>query len=269
MKIDDLLSMLKDDIGFEDITSSLLPDKRVKAKIVAKEDLYVSGTIFIKAFFEKFKVNFEICKKDGEFVKKGENIATLEGNVKTMLTLERTALNLLQRMSGITTATQRCVEIAGPKVKIAATRKTILRYYDKFAVVAGGGDPHRWRLDDMFLIKDNHIRILGITQAVRLAKKRYFSKKIEVEVGKLEEALEAAYADADIIMFDNMPPQKITENISMLRDKGFKKLKFEASGNINLQNLREYAKSGVDIISMGWLTHTARACDISMEINGD
>jgi len=260
---------LAEDVGYGDITTSLLPDRTVRARIFAKEDLVVAGVGAVSELLLDNGIGISVSRDDGEKVAAGEDIMLLEGSVRTILTLERTVLNILQRMSGIATTTSRCVEIAGPGVRVAATRKTILPYLDKMAVQAGGGDPHRWRLDDMFLIKDNHIKVLGIGEAVKRARASLFSKKIEVEAETLEEALEAADAGADIIMLDNMSPERIVEVIAAIRKKVRDAPLFEASGNITPENIREYANSGVDIISMGWLTHSVRASDISLEVCGD
>lgn len=268
MNIDFLRELLREDIGYGDITTSLLPDKKVEGRILVKENMTVSGTSAIRELFLEHGIKCETLINDGGNAQIGAVIMKVRGDVKEILTLERTALNILQRMSGIATITRKCVDVAGPRVKIAATRKTILPYLDKMAVIDGGGDPHRWKLDDMFLIKDNHIRVLSIREAVKKARKSLFSKKIEVEVEDTEQAIEASGAGADIIMLDNMSPKKMQDTIKTLREDGYKGL-FEASGNINPDNLGEYAKSGVDIISMGWLTHSVRSMDISLEIDGD
>jgi len=268
MNIGFLRELLREDVGYGDITTSLLPDKEVNGCVIAKEDMIVSGAIAIEQLFLEHSVKCERLINDGGDAKKGSIIMRLKGNVREVLTLERTALNILQRMSGIATITRQCVDVAGPNVKIAATRKTILPYLDKMAVIDGGGDPHRWRLDDMFLIKDNHIKVLGIGDAVRKARMSFFSKKIEVEVEGIEQAVEAARAGADIIMLDNMGPKMTRDSVKSMREDGYTGL-FEASGNIDPDNLREYAKSGVDIISMGWLTHSVRSMDISLDIDGD
>ncbi|MBN1786122.1 MAG: carboxylating nicotinate-nucleotide diphosphorylase [Candidatus Methanofastidiosa archaeon] len=269
MRIDFLRQLLRADIGYGDITSSLLPDRVVKGEILAKEDLVLSGTAQITPLLSEYGVECNAYFNDGDHVSSGLVIMALKGNVKTLLTLERTVLNILQRMSGIATVTAECVKAVGPSVRVAATRKTLLPYFDKMAVIDGGGDPHRWRLDDMFLIKDNHIELLGIRAAVDKARKMSFSKKIEVEVASMEQALEAAEAGADIIMLDNMRPSDIKATIKALKRAGHDKIMFEASGNITPLNLKEYASSGVNIVSMGWLTHSVRSVDISLEVHGD
>jgi nicotinate-nucleotide pyrophosphorylase (carboxylating) len=183
-------------------------------------------------------------------------------------------LNLLSRMSGIATTTRRLtekLEKAKAKAKIAATRKTApgLLYFDKKAVLVGGGDPHRLHLDDMVLIKDNHIAIIGsVEEAVKKAKANVsFSKKIEVEVTRVQDALKAAEAGADVIMLDNFSPKQIKEAVASLKKTGFLgKVLLEASGGITAENLLEYASTQVDLISMGELTHSVKALDISLEI---
>jgi nicotinate-nucleotide pyrophosphorylase (carboxylating) len=197
----------------------------------------------------------------------------ISGNAQTILSAERTMLNLLSRMSGIATATRRLAEKlrkANATAKIAATRKTApgLGYFDKKAVLIGGGDPHRLRLDDMILVKDNHIAIAGsVETAVKKAKAASFSKKIEVEVASATDALKAAEAGADIIMLDNFSPKQIREAVEALKKAGFfGKILVEVSGGITEQNLLEYASAQVDTISMGAITHSAKALDISLEV---
>jgi len=267
MNGDFLWELLAEDVGYGDITTSLLPEMDTRARMIAKQDLVLAGIEEIREFIIANGLDIELRYNDGEEIKKGSTILELHGNVKTMLTLERTILNIIQRMSGIATTTRRCVEMAAG-VRVAATRKTILPYLDKKAVIAGGGDPHRWRLDDMFLIKDNHIKVLGIGEAVRKARALSFTKKVEVEAESLEQAIEAAEAGADIVMLDNMSPGQIRDVIDAIKEMELERPLFEASGNITPENLKEYASSGVDIVSMGWLTHSVKAADISLEIIG-
>jgi nicotinate-nucleotide pyrophosphorylase (carboxylating) len=199
---------------------------------------------------------------------------TFSGDARTLLSFERTMLNLLSRMSGIATATRRLskkLEKAHLNTRIAATRKTApgLLYFDKKAASLGGGDPHRFHLDDMILIKDNHLALSeNIETAIKQTKqKASFTKKIEVEVTSIADALKAAKAGADIIMLDNFSPQRIKETIESLKKLGLlEKILTEASGGITEKNLVEYAQTQVNIISLGELTHSAKALDISMEI---
>jgi nicotinate-nucleotide pyrophosphorylase (carboxylating) len=198
----------------------------------------------------------------------------ITGDAQTILSAERTMLNLLSRMSGIATATRRLAEKlrkAKATAKIAATRKTALGlgYFDKKAVLIGGGDPHRMRLDDMILIKDNHVVIAGsVENAVKRAKQAAsFSKKIEVEVTSPTDALKAAEAGADIVMFDNFSPKQVREAVEALKKAGFfGKVLLEVSGGITEQSLLEYASAQVNVISMGALTHSVKALDVSLEI---
>jgi nicotinate-nucleotide pyrophosphorylase (carboxylating) len=211
---------------------------------------------------------------DGEQIKNGQILMKISGNAQTILSAERTILNLISRMSGIATTTRRLTEKlrkANATAKIAATRKTApgLLYFDKKAVLIGGGDPHRLRLDDMILVKDNHIAIAGsVESAVKRAKQNAaFSKKIEVEVTSGTDALKAAEAGADIIMLDNFSPKQIREAIKALKKAGFfGKILLEISGGITEQNLLEYASTQVNIISLGALTHSVQALDVSLEI---
>jgi len=265
MDIAPYIQMVRQDIGQLDITSELLPPQRATARIVAKEDGYVSGIGVASAIFSSFLLESHPRKSDGDSVSKGDVLIEIEGDIRTLLSVERTVLNILQRMCGITTAVKRCVDLA-PGVRIAATRKTLMPALDKMAVLAGGGDPHRWRLDDMYLIKDNHLAILGIAEAVHKAKATLFSKKVEIEVENLAHAREAAEAGADIILLDNMSPKDIAATIAALRGEGHERVLFEASGMITPETLPEYAKTGVDIVSMGALTHSVKALDISMDI---
>jgi nicotinate-nucleotide pyrophosphorylase (carboxylating) len=211
---------------------------------------------------------------DGDEIKNGKVILRISGDAQAILSAERTMLNLLSRMSGIATATRRLAEKlrkAKATAKIAATRKTApgLGYFDKKAVLIGGGDPHRLRLDDMILVKDNHIVIAGsVEDAVKRAKQNApFSKKIEIEVTSITDALKAAEAGADIIMLDNFSPKQIREAVEALKKAGFfGKILVEVSGGITEQNLLEYASAQVDTISMGAITHSAKALDISLEV---
>jgi nicotinate-nucleotide pyrophosphorylase (carboxylating) len=179
----------------------------------------------------------------------------------------------MARMSGISTLTRDCVLLAGGRVRIAATRKTTpgFRIFEKKAVFLGGGDTHRFNLSDAVLIKDNHIAILGLEECLRAAKERAsFTKKIEVEIENQEDMIKAAKAGADIIMFDNMNPEEISRGVQLLEQMGLRdRLLLEASGGITLDNLSEYAASGVDVISLGALTRNARWIDLSMEIQAE
>jgi nicotinate-nucleotide pyrophosphorylase (carboxylating) len=210
---------------------------------------------------------------DGDKVKNKQVLMILSGDAQTILCVERTLLNLLSRMSGIATKTSSLSEQlkkAKVKARIAATRKSApgLLYFDKKAVAIGGGDPHRLHLDDMLLIKDNHLVIVGSAEeAVKKAKANAsFSKKIEVEVTSQQDAIKAAEAGADIVMLDNFNPKQAKEAGEALRKAGYNNVLLEVSGGITAETLLEYASAQVDIISMGELTHSVKALDISLEI---
>ena len=271
-----LYEFLKEDLGQGDVTTSILiPDgTRVEAEIIAKESGVIAGIEEAKILLEGLGVKVEAKIKDGQKISSGKTIMKLEGDAKTILAAERTVLNLISRMSGIATQTNkiiRKVRAAGYRTIIACTRKTApgLEYFDKKAVWLGSGDPHRLHLDDMILIKDNHIAIIGnVKEAIKIARRKAsFSKKIEVEVSSINEAVEAAKAGADIIMLDNFTPKDIKKTIEKLQKKKLRKrVLIEASGKINEENILEFASSGVDIISLGSLTHSVKALDISLEI---
>ena len=218
--------------------------------------------------------SFQTKVEDGAEVSSGTVLAEISGKARDILSVERTALNILMRMSGIATLTRKLVKMireAGLDVRVAATRKTApgLRFFDKKAVMIGGGDPHRFRLDDAILIKDNHIRIAGgIKEAIRRARlATSFSKKIEVEAQTEEEALEAANLGADIIMLDNMTLDEAERTLKKLQDAGLRNsVLIEISGGISENNLLDYARLKPDVISLGFLTHSVKAVDISLEV---
>ena len=271
-----LIGFLKEDIGMGDITTeAIVPaETEVHAQIIVKEPAVISGLIESAIIFRILGAEFHPKVEEGAEATAGTVLAEIKGKGRVILSAERTVLNVLTRMSGIATMTRRLIKMireAGLNVRIAATRKTApgLRYFDKKAVMIGGGDPHRFRLDDALLIKDNHIRIAGgIKEAVRRARSSAsFSKKIEVEAQTKEEALEAAEAGADIIMLDNMTLNEAEETLKALEDAGFRdKVSVEISGGINEDNLLDYARLKPDVISLGSLTHSVRAVDISLEV---
>jgi nicotinate-nucleotide pyrophosphorylase (carboxylating) len=271
-----LRAMLAEDIGEGDITTSLIipPETVAEAEVISKEAGTVAGMEEAEILSESLGLTAKTHVKDGDKVKLGQILLKIEGNARTILVVERTLLNIISRMSGIATAAADMVERirkAGACTKIACTRKTApgLLYFDKKAVLLGGGDPHRFHLDDMVLIKDNHIAIAGsVEKAVKRAKGRAsFSKKIEVEVTSAEDILPAIHAGADVIMLDNFSPKKVEKAIALLRDKKLREhVLLEASGSITERNLLEFASKGVDIISIGMMTNSAKALDISLEI---
>jgi nicotinate-nucleotide pyrophosphorylase (carboxylating) len=273
-----LKQILAEDIGQGDVTTSVIVPSglTVEAAVIAKEAGIAAGIEEIVILAESLGLNVKTEVADGEEIRNGQVIMKISGNARTILSAERTMLNLLSRMSGIATTTRRLTEKlkrANSTAKIAATRKTApgLLYFDKKAVLIGGGDPHRLHLDDMILVKDNHITIAGsVESAVKKAKQNAsFSKKIEVEVTRVTDALKAAEAGADIIMLDNFSPKQIREAVGLLKKAGFfGKILLEVSGGITAENLLEYASTQANIISLGELTHSVRALDVSLEITG-
>lgn len=271
-----LKQMLAEDIGQGDVTSTLIVPKEcnVEAEIIAKERGVVSGIEEAEVLLESLGLKFEVLAKDGEEIEPKKVLMKIYGDARTILAVERTLLNVISRMSGIATTTRKLVEKirkAGCKTIIACTRKTApgLLYFDKKAVSVGGGDTHRLHMDDMVLIKDNHIKIAGgIEKAVGTAKeKASFSKKVEVEVSSVEEALAAAKSGADIIMLDNFSPDQIKRAIEKLKKAGFLgKVLLEASGGITAENILTYASTGVDVISLGEITDSPKALDLSLEV---
>ena len=216
-----------------------------------------------------FGLDAEQLYDDGEFVSMGSVFMIVQGRSRKILQAERLVLNFLARMSGISTLTRECV-LRANGVKVAATRKTTpgFRIYEKRAVFLGGGDPHRFNLSDSVLIKDNHMKLMGLEECVRAARRQAsFTKKIEVEVEDLSTMRRAADLGVDIIMFDNMPPSEIKRGVEILKQNGQRNhVILEASGNITIDNLEEYAGSGIDVISLGMLTRNARWIDLSLEI---
>jgi nicotinate-nucleotide pyrophosphorylase (carboxylating) len=271
-----LTQLLADDIGQGDVTTAALvpANLTVEAEVIAKEAGTAAGVEEATVLAESLGLSVKGLVEDGKQVKKEQVILKISGDARTILSCERTMLNLLSRMSGIATTTRQLTEKlkkARSKTRITATRKTALglSYFDKKAVVTGGGDPHRLHLDDMVLIKDNHLVVAGsVEAAVKTAKQNVsFSKKIEVEVTRTADALKAAKAGADVVMLDNFSPKQIKDTLEALRKAGFLgKVLLEASGRITEENLLEYAATQVDIISLGALTHSVKALDISLEI---
>jgi len=270
-----LKQILAEDVGKGDVTSEAVVPAglTVEAVILAREAGIVAGIEEAAIFMESLGLSVEAKVADGDEIRSGNVILKISGNARAILSAERTILNLLSRMSGVATETRKLTEKlrkANLTAKVAATRKTApgLLYFDKKAVLVGGGDPHRLRLDDMILLKDNHVAIAGsVENAVKKAKAASVSRKIEAEVTSAAEALKAAEAGADIIMLDNFPPKQVREAVEVLKKAGFfGKVLLEVSGRITEQNLLEYASEQVDFISMGALTHSVKALDISLEV---
>lgn len=262
---------LAEDIGTEDATTnSTIPEKAsARAIILCKEDGILAGIPVANETFRQVDHNSQITfdYSDGDRIKKGKRIAELSGSARGILTAERTALNFLQRLSGIATITAQFRDaVKGTKAKITDTRKTTpgLRVLEKYAVRCGGGINHRMGLYDMILIKDNHIAACGsITNAVKAAKETQRGLKIEVECKSIKDVKEViGLSDIDRVMFDNMSVDNIEQAVKIVNSR----IETEASGGVNLKTVREIALAGVDYISVGYITHSARALDISLEI---
>ena len=272
-----LKNIISNDLGFEDITTRALIPKgmQVNGKIISNEEGTVAGVYLASEIFTEFGVETKIMKNDGENVQEGQIIMEISGDPHDILSLERTVLNLMMRMSGIATLTAKMVKMvkkANPNVILAGTRKTTpgLQFFEKDAIRAGGGDTHRYRLDDGILIKDNHLALVGdVAEAVSRARKyASFTKKIEIEVETIEETLQAAKAGADIIMLDNMSPDEVKNVLSVLdKENLHNNILIEVSGGINSENIVPFAKTGVDVISTGYMTHSARSLDLSLELD--
>ena len=271
--IDDIIkTALAEDISYMDVTTDNLLDDthRSEAYYVAKDDGVLCGIDIAKRVFEIVggDVEFTVKINDGEQVKNGDIIAGMSGSTRTLLKGERTALNILQHMSGIATATFKCTELVkGTNAMVTDTRKTLpgLRPLQKYAVTVGGGKNHRYNLSDGAMLKDNHLDAYGgITPAVtELRKKIGHMVKIEVEVRNLEELAEALECRAEVIMLDNMSCEDMKKAVEITNGRAL----LEASGNVTSANIREVAETGVDIISLGALTHSVKCFDISMKIN--
>ncbi len=267
-----LVAFLEEDIGSGDITSeSIVPaDLFAEAFIVCK-----SKSAVVSGLFEAAMI-FDICNcivknlvRDGHRVRKGTHVMEISGLARNILKAERTALNLLMRMSGIATETRLLATLAG-RTQVLATRKTApgMRYFDKKAVVTGGGGAHRMRLDDMVLIKDNHIVIGGSPkECISKARMHAGGMKVECEAKNTKEAVEAIMAGANIVMLDNFSPKQVQKTIHILSQMGLrKKCKIEISGGVNQKNISQFAKARPDYISLGHITHSSAAIDFSLEI---
>ena len=267
----ELLRFLAEDIGKEDISSKLLPRKKINAKIISRQNGVIAGVKFAQDIFVLKGNKVTIIKKDASKIKTGQTILEITGPVYSILSCERTALNLLSRMCGIATQTSNLVEKirkVNPRTKLYATRKTApgLRFFDKEAVNIGGGEKHRMSLDKLVMLKDNHLAVSGsLSRLISKARKKY--KIIEVEVENQEDALLAAVSGATIIMLDNFSTKEISKTIKNLKKaKLRKRVKLEASGGINSKNIQSYAKSGVDMISVGEITNSVSGIDLTLEV---
>ena len=269
-----LLNALEEDLGNGDITTlSVIPaDKKAHGRYIAKESGILCGIGVAKRVYELLDdaVVFTAHNKDGDYVKKGTIIAEVDGPAVTLLSGERIGLNLMQRLSGIATRTAEAVKaVEGTNAKVTDTRKTTpgIRVLEKYAVRVGGGSNHRFNLADGILIKDNHIAAAGsITKAVEMARKNaHHMIKIEVEIETFEQLYEALEARADIIMLDNMNEEDMTKAVEIINGRAIS----EASGNMGERDLAKVAKTGVDLISIGALTHSVHSMDISLKFNLD
>jgi len=265
-----ILIALKEDKAYNDITTNLTVPKNIcaKATMITKDSGIIAGLDIAKTAFKLMdkKIVFKKLVEEGDFVKKGTFIAEITGSARAIISGERVALNFLQRLSGIATMTNKFVKIA-KKTKIRDTRKTTpnLRDLEKYAVLVGGGTLHRRDLADAVLIKENHIAMAGsIRNAVAYAKQA--NKLVEVEVTNFNEFIEALKENVDVVLLDNMTPKQIKEAIKIRKNLRKENIKLEASGGINLTNLEKYAKTKVDYIATGALTHSVKALDISLEV---
>lgn len=268
---DEFIKMaLEEDINSEDVTTnSVMPHyKKGQVELICKEDGIVAGLQVFQRVFQlldpKTEVVFDV--QDGESVQKGQHMATVVGDIRVLLSGERTALNYLQRMSGIATYTNKVAKLLeGTKTTLLDTRKTTpcMRIFEKYAVTVGGGSNHRYNLSDGVLLKDNHIDAAGSVKAAVWAAKAYapFVRKIEVETESLEQVQEALEAGADIIMLDNMTPDMMAEAVKLIDGRA----KTECSGNITKENIEKITAIGVDYVSSGALTHSAPILDISLK----
>lgn len=261
---------LEEDIGSGDLTTSLLvPEEDIsKARFIAKSAFVLAGIPFAREVFRMLNpsVEWTSFSADGEWLRSGDVIAELSGKTRSILTGERVSLNILQRLSGIATLTNTYAEeTQGMKTRIVDTRKTVpgMRFMEKYAVRIGGGYNHRFGLFDGVLIKTNHITAVGgISEAVKRARQAHHLSKIEIEVETLRDLVQALEAGADIVMLDNMSVSDMRKAVQIVQGK----VLLEASGGINLENVREVAGTGVDMISVGALTHSAAAVDISLQL---
>ncbi len=269
-----LVAYVQEDAPFGDVTSeTVVPPGSCNAVIIAREKLVLAGLSEISALFTHYGVQTRSSYHDGDLLEKETVILSLSGPAHAILLVERTALNLLGRMSGIATRTREICEMVAeidPDCRIAATRKTApgLRLADKKAAMIGGADPHRFSLSDAVLIKDTHRALVPLGEAVRRARERGVYYLIEAEAESCQDAMEAVMAGADIILLDNMAPGMIRQTLDTLKTAGLReKVIVELSGGISPETIREYAGLGADRISLGMLTHTVRNADFSLEIS--
>ena len=261
------IALTEDLYPYGDITSNLLNDNKIiEAKIISNQKAVVAGLLFVKQSFKQVdkKIKFMLKKKDGSTVKKNSVIAVIKGKANSIMIAERVALNFLSHISGIATKTNQFVKLAGKKCKICCTRKTLPNYrvIQKYAVKLGGGTNHRFNLSDEFLIKDNHIASSDLKELVSLAIKNKKGKKITVEVDNLKQLKKIIGLKFNTILFDNMSIKNLRRGVKLVK----KYYETEASGNINLKTVKSVARTGVNRISVGNITHSAPAIDFKLEI---
>lgn len=271
-----IIENVYDDIGFEDITTNSLvsEEKWAQAEIISKENGILAGIEVVHYILNKFNLNISRSLLDGEEIVENEIILEFEGKAKDILMVERTILNYLMHLSGIATLVHNtCIGVheINPNVRVACTRKTTpgLQKLEKKAVEIGGGDTHRFKLDDCVLIKDNHIKVVGgVIEAIEKARENVsFTKKIEIEVENLDDAIRASMFGADIIMLDNMKPVQIKEVLDTLKKRRLREnVIIEVSGGITPSNIAEYATLDVDVISSGFITNSASSLDMGLYI---
>ena len=269
--------ILEEDEGFSDITSNALIDKdyNVSGQIISKDTGIAAGMDIVYDIFDNKGVEVTKLVEDGSLINKGDVLFELLGNARDILLLERTALNISMRMSGVATSTYNIIKKVhsiNPNIRIAGTRKTSPAFakFDKEAISIGGGDTHRFALDDMVLIKDNHIATVGsVEEALKRAiENTSFTKKIEIEVENIDDAVLVAQMGADIVMLDNFNPDDISECLNKLEELGLRdNVLIEVSGGITKNNILDYAGLNIDIISLGALTHSTRSLDFSLRID--
>lgn len=265
----ELLRFLAEDVGSGDITSSLLPKRTVRARIISRQPGTAAGVRFAKELFNLKGCRVTVRTRDGQRLKENQTVMEIVGSPQNILSCERTALNLLSRMSGIATQTRTLAEMLPKGTKLFATRKTApgLRMFDKEAVRIGGGERHRMGLDEMVMFKDNHLAVGPSIQELlgRARKKKH--RLVEIEVETKGDAVTAARNGATIIMLDNFTPRRIASTIGELeRLKLRKRVRIEASGRITGKNIRDYAMTGVDMISVGSITSSVDGIDLSLEV---
>ena len=273
MLLKEIEHFLEEDCGHEDYELIVPVTAVCNAEITVKEDGLLAGLEEALQIFDYAGLEHSTEFTDGDSLKAEDIVVRLQGSAAKTLKVERLVLNILGRMSGIATLVREYVEEAhkgSSKVKVAGTRKTTpgFRKYEKRAIMIGGGDPHRFGLDDAVIIKDNHLALMGLEQAIRKAKSTIsFTRKLEIEVETIEDALQAARLGVDIIMLDNMSPTKVRECLQLLSTSGLRdRLLIEASGGITKENVREYAATGVDVVSIGRLTYAARSLGFSLHV---